>query len=404
MILMNMISVLIKKHFENRKFKFFRPTNYETLVAQINAVVCATLLDMDIAISVYIDAAEEARVAAEAKVLAEERARVVNAFGGALAKMAEMDLSARIDAQVPDAYRKLQGDFDEALGRVADAFREVSSSTITVNTGAQEIASASEDLAQRTEEQAAALEESAAAITELSATVRTMAEGAQQARGMVESACEEAQRGSDAVTHAVEAMDRIEKSSGKISKFIGLIDEIAFQTNLLALNAGVEAARAGDAGKGFAVVASEVRALAQRAADAAREIKDLISSSNSEVVLGVELVAKTGKILNQIDAKVKGINSFVGNIATGTQEQATGLQQIGAAVSELEGATQQNAAMAEQATAASGTLAKECKTLFDLVGRFKLDDQPPARIGINRTSHSDVRASVAPRAKIPLRA
>ena len=164
----------------------------------------------------------------------------------------------------------------------------------------------------------------------------------------------------------------IEKSSQQIGQIIGVIDEIAFQTNLLALNAGVEAARAGDAGRGFAVVASEVRALAQRSAEAAKEIKSLISTSTTQVGEGVQLVAETGKSLDRIMAKVAEINTVVSDIAAGAQEQATGLQQVNTAVNEMDKVTQQNAAMAEQATAAGRSLAQEAEELSSLVGQFQL--------------------------------
>ena len=182
----------------------------------------------------------------------------------------------------------------------------------------------------------------------------------------------DAEKSGEVVRKAVEAMGGIEKSSQQISQIIGVIDEIAFQTNLLALNAGVEAARAGDAGRGFAVVASEVRALAQRSAEAAKEIKALISTSTAQVGEGVQLVAETGKSLERIVAKVAEINTVVSDIAAGAQEQATGLQQVNTAVNEMDKVTQQNAAMAEEATAASRSLASESDQLMSLVGQFRL--------------------------------
>jgi methyl-accepting chemotaxis protein len=167
-------------------------------------------------------------------------------------------------------------------------------------------------------------------------------------------------------------MDAIAKSSGQISQIIGVIDEIAFQTNLLALNAGVEAARAGDAGRGFAVVASEVRALAQRSADAAKEIKGLISSSNTQVDIGVKLVAETGRSLERIIAQVTEINGVVAEIAAGAQEQATGLQQVNSAINQMDQSTQQNATMVEESTAASHSLSQETAQLSSLIDRFQV--------------------------------
>jgi methyl-accepting chemotaxis protein len=197
------------------------------------------------------------------------------------------------------------------------------------------------------------------------------AEGATHARKVVADTKEDAEKSGQVVRKAVEAMGGIEKSSQQIGQIIGVIDEIAFQTNLLALNAGVEAARAGDAGRGFAVVASEVRALAQRSAEAAKEIKSLISTSTAQVGEGVQLVAETGKSLERIVAKVAEINTVVSDIASGAQEQATGLQQVNTAINEMDKVTQQNAAMAEQATAAGRSLAQESQQLSGLVTQFQ---------------------------------
>jgi methyl-accepting chemotaxis protein len=190
----------------------------------------------------------------------------------------------------------------------------------------------------------------------------------------VASAKSNAERSGDVVRNAVSAMGEIERSARQISEIIGVMDEIAFQTNLLALNAGVEAARAGEAGKGFAVVAQEVRALAQRSTVAAKEIKALISSSSQQVSAGVNLVGETGKALEQIAAQVGDINAAVGEIAQAAEEQATGLLQINMSVSQMDKVTQQNAAMAEESTAASHTLAQETNELARLIGRFKLSE------------------------------
>ena len=189
---------------------------------------------------------------------------------------------------------------------------------------------------------------------------------------MVAAADEDAKKSAVVVRQAVEAMDAIAKSSQQISQIIGVIDEIAFQTNLLALNAGVEAARAGDAGRGFAVVASEVRALAQRSAEAAKEIKGLISASTTQVEHGVKLVAETGKSLERIMAQVTEINDVVGEIAAGAKEQATGLGEVNTAINQMDQVTQQNAAMVEQSTAASHSLSQETAQLSGLIGQFQI--------------------------------
>jgi methyl-accepting chemotaxis protein len=240
-----------------------------------------------------------------------------------------------------------------------------------IGSSADEIASASDDLSRRTEQQAASLEQTAAALDEITATVKKSAVGAGHAREVVQTARQGAAGGGDVVRQAVSAMSQIEASSRQITQIIGVIDEIAFQTNLLALNAGVEAARAGDAGRGFAVVASEVRALAQRSADAAKEIKTLISASSAQVTAGVQLVGKTGQALELLVAQVEEVDGLVGEIAASSQEQATGLNEINAAVNKMDQVTQQNAAMVEQATASAHSLKGEAGELRRLMGDFR---------------------------------
>jgi methyl-accepting chemotaxis protein len=249
--------------------------------------------------------------------------------------------------------------------------RAVATSASAIQSGAREISTASDDLSRRTEQQAASLEETAAALDEITATVKKSAEGAKHAREVVGAADTDAKNGAVVVKQAVEAMDAIAHSSGQIGQIIGVIDEIAFQTNLLALNAGVEAARAGEAGRGFAVVASEVRALAQRSADAAKEIKGLISTSTSQVDMGVKLVAETGQALERIISQVSEINTVVAEIASGAQEQATGLAQVNTAINQMDQTTQQNATMVEESTAASHSLSQETSQLSGLIGRFQ---------------------------------
>ncbi len=320
--------------------------------------------------------AEERRGADEAKAAsAAEQSMVVGSVAEGLSKLAAGDLTFRLTEAFPDAYKKLQDDFNDAMEKLLDAMKIIASNAEGITSGAGEISQAADDMSRRTEQQAATLEETAAALDEITATVKRTAEGAGQANAVVTGAQGDAQQSGEVVRQAVQAMHGIEKSAGEISQIIGVIDEIAFQTNLLALNAGVEAARAGDAGKGFAVVASEVRALAQRSAEAAKEIKALISASAQHVGQGVELVGKTGQALDRIVGQVAQISSLVAEIAASAQEQATGLSQVNTAVNSMDQVTQQNSAMVEQSTAASHSLATEAQELSRLVSRFETGRQ-----------------------------
>jgi methyl-accepting chemotaxis protein len=263
------------------------------------------------------------------------------------------------------------------MEKVGALLQSIAGSARAVRSATGEITSASDDLARRTEQQAASLEETAAALDEITQTVRKSAQNAEQARALVSTTQNDAETSSHVVRETVEAMGSIEASSKQISNIIGVIDEIAFQTNLLALNAGVEAARAGEAGRGFAVVATEVRALAQRSADAAKEIKTLISASGRHVQGGVKLVDDTGRALNRIAEGVAQLNQLVRDIAASAQEQATALHEVNSAVNQMDQVTQQNAAMVEQATAASHGLAGEAEGLTRLVAQFNVDGAPP---------------------------
>jgi methyl-accepting chemotaxis protein len=318
--------------------------------------------------------AEAERQAASEAAIAREQAFVVGVFGQAMEKLAVGDLTYRVNEQLPGPYVKLRDDFNDALGRLQSAMNSIVGNAGGIRTGSREITVASDDLAKRTEQQAAGLEETAAALDEITATVKRTAEGAREARAAVEAARSAAEASGSVVGRAITAMSEIEGSAQQISQIIGVIDEIAFQTNLLALNAGVEAARAGDAGKGFAVVASEVRALAQRSAEAAKEIKGLISDSTARVGEGVQLVGETGQALQRISAEVVRINALVVEIAASAQEQATGLEQVNVAVNQMDQVTQQNAAMVEESTAASHALAREADNLTDLMGKFRVGE------------------------------
>jgi len=310
-----------------------------------------------------------------------EQKAVVDVMAQGLAGLAGGDLSTRIAAQVASDYTALKNDFNAAAVRLEEAIRTISDVASQIGSGTEEIAQASNDLSRRTEQQAASLEETAAALDEIAATVRQTAEGAGRATAEVASARTDAERSGQVVDQAVAAMGAIEDSSRQITRIIGVIDEIAFQTNLLALNAGVEAARAGDAGRGFAVVAQEVRALAQRSAEAAKEIKTLISTSSQQVDAGVTLVGQTGEALGRIVGRVAAIDDLVRQISSSSQEQASGLAEVNTAVNHMDQVVQQNAAMVEQATAATYSLKGETAQLVSLVGRFRIggDARPELR-------------------------
>ena len=340
----------------------------------VSALIKATLLDMGLVLDVYFEAAEAERAKAEAERAAihKEQAQVVQVLASALSGLAKGDLTARIERELGGDYAQLRDDFNGALselhGTIAAVVEAVSSVTSTVG----QLKTSGEDLARRTENQAASLEETAAAVDEITVTVRRSADTARQTSGAVADARQEAEQSAPVVEAAIKAMGEIEGSAKEISQIITVIDEIAFQTNLLALNAGVEAARAGEAGKGFAVVASEVRALAQRAAEAAREIKGLITHSSEQVAQGVDLVGQTGEALSRIVGRVSEVHGLVGDISTSTQEQAVGLGQVNSAVNEMDRVTQQNAGMVLETAQAAADLARQAETLNELIGRFRL--------------------------------
>ena len=365
---------------------------------QIGALLKAMLLDMDFAISIYLSALQTERDEAERvrKAAEQRQTDMLALLDAALERLARGDLSARLDGELAPEFQTLQQNFNAALASLEDAMQAVGASTGAINAGADSIATAADDMARRTEQQAASLEETAAALDELTVAVRKSADGATQAAGLVTGARQEAEQSGQVMGEAVSAMNQIADSSGQISQIIGVIDEIAFQTNLLALNAGVEAARAGDAGKGFAVVASEVRGLAQRSAEAAKEIKALITASSRQVGEGVRLVGETGEALRRIIGRVEEVDGLVSEIAASSREQATGLNEVNTAVNQMDQVTQQNAAMVEEASAASQSLKSEMDVLLRLVAAFNggPSQGAPAR---SRPELADPRRHVATR-------
>ncbi|MCO5730281.1 methyl-accepting chemotaxis protein [Rhizobium sp. SSA_523] len=321
---------------------------------------------------------EESRQRSDQERQAAERLRLATRdLARALTKLSDGDLGAVLATPFPAELEPVRADFNRLTEKLQHTMQEINSASASIQANAQQMRSAADDLAQRTEQQAASLEETSAALEEITRTVRTATERAEAASQLVSNAKDFAERSTTVVADAMAAMERIEDATGEIGKIINVIDEIAFQTNLLALNAGVEAARAGDAGKGFAVVAQEVRALAGRAAGAAKDIKALVSRSSAEVQTGVDLVRATGDALHRIGDDVLKINDDVGMIATSAREQSTGLNEINTAIGQMDQTTQQNAAMVEQTNAASHTLAGDADNLIRLMGQFHNRHHPP---------------------------
>lgn len=316
--------------------------------------------------------AERARAAKADRQRAEEMAQATSGLAEGLKNLSKGDLTFRLNQPFAADFEALRSDFNATVAQLAESLRAVADATGSIDGGAREISQSAEDLSKRTEQQAASLEETAAALDQITTNVSNSSKRTEEARHIAIEANKSARHSGEVVSNAVMAMQRIEQSSNQISNIIGVIDEIAFQTNLLALNAGVEAARAGEAGKGFAVVAQEVRELAQRSAQAAKEIKGLIRNSGEEVSAGVKLVQETGDALRHIEEQVVVINSQLDAIATSAREQSVGLAEVNTAVNQMDQVTQQNAAMVEESTAASASLANEVKRLRDIISDFRL--------------------------------
>ena len=306
-------------------------------------------------------------------VAAEALKRAVLETQAIVSAARSQDLSKRIDlAGKSGEIGELCGGVNGMLDTMSGVLATLSESCGTISVAAREIAMGNTDLSQRTEEQASSLEETSASLEELTSTVRQNADNAQQANKLAASASEIAVRGGTVVSEVVRTMDGITQSSRKISDIIGVIDEIAFQTNILALNAAVEAARAGEQGRGFAVVAAEVRSLAQRSANAAKEIKALISDSVEKVDAGSKLVASAGQTMDEIVGSVKRVTDIMAEISAASQEQSGGLEQVNTAVSQMDKITQQNAALVEEAAAAAKSMEEQTDALLQMVGGFVL--------------------------------
>ena len=324
-----------------------------------------------------------------------EQQKVVEALSAALKALAQSRLDCTIEQPFSGVGEELRLNFNAAVAALSATIAAVRGSADSVLTGASEIRAAADDLSRRNEQQAASLEETAAAMNEVTQGVASSARAAADAHRSIEAAHHEASEGGAVVARAVQAMAAIARSAQEIAQIINVIDGIAFQTNLLALNAGVEAARAGEAGRGFAVVATEVRALAQRSAEAAKDIKALISVSSEQVGTGVTLVGETGSLLDHIVGQIGDITALVTSIASSAEQQAMRIATVNASVGEMDRMTQQNAAMSEETTAAARSLANEARELSQTVSRFRTDAQNAADSG------SEVTPFIRPRSISP---
>jgi methyl-accepting chemotaxis protein len=310
----------------------------------------------------------------------------------------EGDLTARIPAGDKQGdLRKMAESINALLASMGDVVAKVKGAAVEVNRGADEISSGNANLSQRTEQQSSSLEETASSMEEMTSTVKQNADNAGQANQLATAARDQAEKGGAIVGKAVKAMAEINDSSKKIADIIGVIDEIAFQTNLLALNAAVEAARAGEQGRGFAVVASEVRSLAGRSATAAKEIKDLIQDSVKKVEDGSVLVTQSGQTLDQIVASVKKVSDIVAEIAAASREQSSGIEQVNRAVMQMDEMTQQNAALVEEATAASQSMADQARDLNQMMNRYRINEAAAGWVAAP-TQRANVEAAKAAKA------
>lgn len=347
----------------------------------ISAVVKAALVDMDYAISVYLDVLEQERAKAEEEQLRlkQDQDVALSALDRALETLASGNLTCPLRENVASNFQTLKDNYNSSLSSLNSAISEIYQAVELVSAQSHEISAATNDMARRTEKQATALEETAAALEEISTISRQAQDRTLEIQGLVRRSAMEALDSGTVVEEAIKAMSQIESSSKEMTEIISVIDEIAFQTNLLALNAGVEAARAGDQGKGFAVVAQEVRELAQRSAKAAKEISTLIGKSSEDVVRGVGLVNRTGIALKSIGHQVQAIDEHMASITKSSQEQSTGIAEINAAVGHMDNITQQNAAMVEESSAATAKLSAEATKLASLVAGFQVDEVPMPR-------------------------
>lgn len=365
--------------FFDRLFRKAKPVlPVEEATRRVGLLIKAALLDMELGLQTYtLNMDDQERSRAE-KERTESLTALSEALADALERMAKGDLVQEIDPDLETETTRMSGAFQNACAGLSHIVHAVRSTSGVVEHRARTLSSSSEDVACRIAEQVQALGTVSRNITELTASVKEVAEEARQADETVEACCNETGQGAEIVNRTVEAMAKISESSTQIVQIISVIDEIAFQTNLLALNAGVEAARAGDAGRGFAVVAQEIRALAQRSTTAAREIKELISSSMEDVERGVKMVDETGAALGNITTSVSRLGEAVGEIASGAEEQALRIMEINASTTQLEAVTKTNAAIVQEMSGSSQELVWDAAELMKIVMNFKVRDDQSA--------------------------
>ena len=337
--------------------------------------------------------------------LLEANSRALGDVGAMLTRMAQGDLTRKIETDYQGMLGKLKDDANTTVDNLHEIMGSIKDATEAINIAAQEIASGNQDLSGRTEEQASSLQETASSMEQLTGTVRQNSESSKQANELASSAQQVAVKGGEMVGQVVQTMGAIHQSSSKIADIIGVIDGIAFQTNILALNAAVEAARAGEQGRGFAVVATEVRNLAQRSAAAAKEIKGLIADSVEKVETGNKLVDQAGKTMEEVVASIKRVANIMADISSASREQSAGIEQVSLAVSQMDEVTQQNAALVEQAAAAAESLEEQARNLMQSVSVFSLSGEsrmaPPATVAEKRAA-PPVRAALPHKTPIRL--
>ena len=303
----------------------------------------------------------------------------VNEIKRVLTGLSQGDLTTEVSVDFEGEFIEISDAMTSFINNLVEMISEIRTASDLINTAATEIAQGNSDLSSRTEEQASSLEETASSMEELTGTVKLNSENANQANGLASQASTIAIDGGTLINKVVDTMGSINDSAQKISDIIGVIDGIAFQTNILALNAAVEAARAGEQGRGFAVVASEVRSLAQRSADAAKDIKSLISDSVNKIENGNDLVNQSGKTMEEIVVSIKRVNDIMAEIAAASSEQASGIDEVSKAVSQMDEVTQQNAALVEEAAAAAESLQAQSESMISQISVFKLKDMPEAK-------------------------